>query len=96
MTRLTRSQFIAKFEAAKIKAFNIYFQNSPVKTGYLRSRILLVELENGFQIVNDVDYMQYTEEEWNRPSGVKNPNEGWFRRATEAAFNMIVQEMGDI
>lgn len=91
MTRLTKSQFKAKFEAAKMKAFNIYFQNAPGKKGYLRSRILLVELENGFQIVNDTDYMEYTEEA--RTDGERNPNEGWFRRSTEAAFEMIVKEM---
>lgn len=62
MTRLTKSQFMRKFEESKQKAFMKFFQNSPVDTGYLRSKIILIELENGFQIVNDVSYMQYTEE----------------------------------
>lgn len=93
MTRLTKSQFRRKFEEAKQKAFMTYFQNSPVDTGYLRSKILLIELENGFQIVNDVSYMQYTEESWHLRSNKVNPNEGWYRRTTEQVFNMIVEEM---
>ena len=95
MTRLTKSQFKAKFEAAKNRAFLRYFQDSPVDTGYLRSQIKMIELPNGnFQIYNEVDYMKYTEEAWT--NGRTNPNEGWFRRATEAVFNMIVQEMRDV
>lgn len=95
MTRLTKSQFKAKFEAVKNRVFLIYFKDSPVDTGYLRSQIRMIELPNGnFQIYNDVDYMKYTEEP--RTDGRSNPNEGWFRRATEAAFNMIVQEMSDV
>lgn len=93
MTRLTKSQFIQKFESAKMKAFRIFFDASPYETGYLRSMILLVEIENGFQIVIDVPYMEYTEEKWNSSSGAKNPNEGWFRQAVINAFNMIVEEM---
>ena len=93
MTRLTKSQFIAKFEEVKMKAFRKFFDASPVKTGYLRSMILLVEIENGFQIVIDVPYMEYTEEKWTRASGAKNPNEGWFRQAVINAFSLIVEEM---
>lgn len=94
---MTRAQFNTKFELAKDKAFGIFYQNCPVDTGYLRSKldkaIIVTELENGFAISNDVSYMVYTEESWHLRTDKVNPNEGWFRRSFENAFRMIVEEM---
>ena len=93
MTSLTRKEFYKKFEKAKINAYKTYYRNCPVDTGYLRSMIQLIELKNGFLFLNDVWYMKFTEEKWQRKSNIKNPNEGWFRKTTEEVFKMIVKEM---
>ena len=94
MTSLTRKEFYKRFDRALMKAYLVFFDNSPVDTGFLRSSILAVELENGFQIVVDnVPYMEYTEEVWTRASGAKNPNQGWFEDSFKQAFDMIVKEM---
>jgi len=81
-TNLTKKEFMDKFEAVKMQAFNIFFNNAPHKTGYLRSRIVLTYTDNGFVITNDAPYMDSTEEKY-----------GWFQKSMDQAFNYIVREM---
>lgn len=81
-TNLTKKEFMDKFETVKIQAFNIFFANSPYKTGNLRSKIILTYTDSGFVITNDVEYMESTEEKY-----------GWFKKSMEQAFNYIVREM---
>lgn len=93
-SQLTKQQFINKFNKAIDKAYMIFFKDSPVDTGYLRSQIQLVEVPTGFIIYNEVFYMEYTEEEWTgRMSHLTNPNQGWFKRSFEKAYRFILQEV---
>lgn len=82
---MSKEEFKAKFEQVKIRAFNIFFDSAPVDTGALRSSILLVETDNGFQITIGAPYTEYTNE--------KGKNAGWIDKAMQDAFNMIVREM---
>lgn len=63
-SQLTKQQFINKFNKAIDRAYMIFFKDSPVDTGYLRSQIKLVEVPTGFIIYNNVSYMEFTEEKW--------------------------------
>ena len=92
---MTIDQFKAKFEEVKRQAFTIFFNEAPVDTGKLRSMIILSDTPDGFEITSNADYTEYTEESWanNKSNGKANPNEGWFNKAFEQAFNYIVREM---
>ena len=84
-TNMTTEEFKEKFEAIKIQAFNIFFNNAPVSSGHLRRMITLTDTPTGFIITSNADYTEFTEE-----SGV---NAGWFKKSMSEAFNYIVKEM---
>lgn len=93
MTSLTRSQFNKKFEQSMLRAYMNFYSNSPVDTGFLRDHIMLIKTDDGYQItVDNVPYMEYTEEPWKKPR-YGNPNQGWFKATVEETFNDIVEEM---
>jgi len=82
-----------KFDIRKLESavLQIFKSQAPVHEGILKGQIRLRSIENGFEIVSDIYYMQYTEEKWGYNSRWKkvliNPNEGWFREA----FNLSLQ-----
>jgi hypothetical protein len=88
---MTLDQFKTKFEEVKVQAINIFFNNAPVNSRKLRSMIVLSDTPDGFEITSNADYTEYTEESW--ANGKSNPNEGWFNKSFEQAFNYIVREM---
>lgn len=93
MTSLTRSEFNKRFEAAMMRTYMNFYSNAPVDTGYLRDHIIVIKTDDGFQLVVDnVPYMEYTEEPWKKPRH-GNPNQGWFKASVEETFADIVEVM---
>lgn len=82
---MTDEEFKAKFEIVRMEAFNIFFNNAPIKSGNLRKMITLTETADGFVIVSNASYTENTEEQ--------GKNAGWFSRSMQEAFNYIVKEM---
>lgn len=76
----------------------IFKINAPVRTGTLQGQVRLREIENGFEIISDIYYMQYTEEKWGYHSGWKktlvNPNEGWWQEAFQQALQFLSSVTG--
>ena len=74
----------------------IFKSQSPVRTGTLKGQIREERVDNGFNIVSDIYYMPYTEEQWVSPRwrGRANPNEGWFKEAFEMALRFISSVYG--
>lgn len=89
---MTTNEFKLKFNEFKIEAYNYIKASSPYRTGDLRNAIKFNETPNGFEIVIDIDYMKYTEEEWGFHSSwnktLKNPNYKWLQ---ESVYNLAVR-----
>jgi hypothetical protein len=76
---------------------------APYDTGNLADKaITLHRTAYGYTLYVDpaiAPYMVYTEEPWEKPRGkknprmLKNPNEGWFRKAVEVIARQIANEL---
>jgi hypothetical protein len=84
---MTTDEFKKKFRQFRQEAFNFIKAQAPYRTGTLKNNIRYEQHEDGFSIIIDIWYMQYTEEAWtyNKRWGktLINKNEGWFRQAVE-------------
>lgn len=74
----------------------IFKNQAPHRTGALKGKIRINELDNGFELISDIEYMPYTTEKWGYNSRwgktLTNPNEGWW----DEAFNLAVQFIGSV
>ena len=92
-----------QIQNAIIRANETIRRLAPKDTENLANNALrLTETSTGWQIEVDpaiAPYMVYTEEPWLEPRGkknprmLKNPNEGWFRKAVEVIARQIANEL---
>lgn len=82
---MTIDEFSKRFDRFRLEALSYIKAASPYRTGNLRANIKYQHNADGFSIIIDVEYMQYTEEKWtyNRRWGkvLQNPHEGWLRES---------------
>lgn len=73
---------------------NIFKANAPTRSGVLKGQVRFVMVDGGFDMISDIYYMPYTNEEWISPRwrGRKNPNEQWW----EKAFNQTLSFLSSI
>jgi len=95
---MTQKQFEAKFRKAVEKAKFILEAEVPVRSGQLKLSITLKSTPTGYTLFMDTNkapHMVYTEEKWTSPQweGRDNPNEGWFREATDLVFRLLRAEL---
>lgn len=92
---MTQRDFENTLLRAMEKALNVVKGQAPVRTGELKNSIQLVATATGYDIIVTAPHMPYTEEKWVSPQwkGRANPNEGWFRIATELVFRLIRSEL---
>lgn len=95
---MTREEFRIRFEIFKRVAMSYIMSNAPERTGDLKVSIHLVENEDGFSIVVDIDYMVYTEERWISPrwKGRENPRLYWLRETVEELARVFAAELGGV
>lgn len=79
------------------EVLNYIKAQAPYRTGQLKANIRKVKTNNGFKIVIDIWYMQYTEEAWtyNKRWGktLLNPNYKWLRNSVERLCNKIANKL---
>lgn len=88
---MTQKQFEKTLRRAVEDAHLLIQQVAPVRSGMLKASIELVATPDGYMIKINAPHMPYTEEKWisDQWRGRQNPNEGWFREASELAFRLI-------
>lgn len=84
---MTLEEFRLHFEQFRIEAYNYIRHSSPYRTGKLRESIKFQQNADGFSIIIDIYYMQYTEEVWTYNSRwgktLTNPNLYWLKKSVE-------------
>jgi len=95
---MTQKQFEATLLRAVEKAKVILEDVVPVRSGKLKLSITLEPTDTGYVLfmnTNEAPHMVYTEEKWisDKWGGRENPNEGWFKEATDLVFRLLRAEL---
>lgn len=84
---MTLDEFKLHFARFRIEAMAYIKASAPYRTGRLKANISYRANEDGFSIIIDIDYMQYTEEAWTFNSRwnktLTNPNYKWLQSSVE-------------
>jgi len=83
---INRNQIPRTKQEIEQLAVETYKEYTPVDTGYQYSQIYTKPIKNGFVLVVNTDYVQYTTDAL---TDRMNPNEGWDKRAYEALKEKI-------
>lgn len=84
---MTKNEFELQFKNFKNEAMAYIKASAPYRTGQLKANISYGVIDNGFSIIIDIYYMQYTEEAWEFNSRwnktLTNPNYKWLQSSVE-------------
>ena len=85
-----------KLQMLLAQALIIVQTQSPYRSGELSRSFKIRNVDGGVEIYTDVDYMVYTNEAWLSPKwrGRQNPNQDWFKEATELIARYIAMGLG--
>lgn len=91
-----QNDYQMKLQMLFAQALIIVQSQSPYRSGTLARSFGIREVDDGIEIYTNIEYMPYTTEKWisQRWRGRANPNENWFKEATDLIARYIALGLG--